>query len=217
MNLRSTCSLVALLVALCPAIAHAQDFSADVVYAEKPTASSTAKAPSPDATTAQHPPSRLYVSKDKMRLETRGFAGTVLLVNGEERTSVALFPMKKAYQPLISGPPQYFRVTDPDNACPDWQKAVTPKIACEKVGPETVGGRETVKYQNKNVSDEAPTSVWIDKSLKFVLRWEGSDTGAELHDIKEEQQSADLFTVPSSYKLLQPQKASTKGFSKKPK
>jgi hypothetical protein len=217
MNLRFTCPVVLALVALSPVITHAQDFSADVVYAEKPAASFTAKAPSADATTAQHPPSRLYVSKDKMRLETRGFTGTVLLVNGEERTTVALFPIKKAYQPLVSGPPQYFRVTDPDNACPDWQKAVTSKIACQKVGPETVGGRETVKYQNKNVSDGAPTAVWIDKNLKLVLKWEDSDTGAELHNIKEGQQSADLFTVPSTYKLLEPQKASPKGFSKKPK
>jgi hypothetical protein len=204
------------LVTLSPAIAYAQDFSADVVYAGKPAASSAAKAPSTDATTSPQPSSRLFVSNDKMRLETRGFTGTILLVNGEEHTTVALFPAHKAYQPLASRPSQYFRVSDPDNACPDWQK-MPQKIACEKIGPETVGGRETVKYQNKNVSAEAPSAVWVDKNLKFVVKWESPDTGAELHNIKEVQQAADLFAVPSSYKLLQPQKGSAKGFSKRPK
>jgi outer membrane lipoprotein-sorting protein len=212
MKLKATALAATALLGLIPAVCRAQDFSADVVYVASKT-----NAPSAGKNSPPRPPSKVYVSKDKMRLETRGFTGTILLVNGEEHSSVALLPGQKAYQPLLSGPSDYFRVADPDNACPEWQKASGQKVVCEKVGPEVVDGRETVKYQNKKVSADTSTAVWIDKSLKFVVKWESTDAGAELHDIKEAQQSADLFTVPSSYTLLKPQKASSKGFSKRPK
>ena len=209
MRLKATSLAATFLLGLIPATCHAQDFSADVVYldAAKPGASSTA--------TASHPSSRLYVSKDKLRLETRGFTGTILLVNGGEHTSFALFPAKKAYQPLPSGPSEYFRVENAEDACPDWQRASVQKIVCEKVGHEVVDGRQAVKYLNKGASDGAPAAVWIDLALKFVVKWEGTSTGAELRNIKEEEQAADLFAVPSSYELLKPRKAASKGFSQR--
>jgi hypothetical protein len=49
-------------------------------------------------------------------------------------------------------------------------------------------------------------SVWIDPSLKFVIKWEDTDVGAELHNIKEGPQSADLFAVRAGYDVLKPQK-----------
>jgi hypothetical protein len=137
------------------------------------------------------------------------------LVNRGEQTSVALFPARKAYQPLAAGPSQYFRVENAEDACPDWQKASDQKIVCEKVGQEVVDGRQTVKYHNKNSSSDATAAVWIDLTLKFVVKWEGADTGAELHNIQVAQQAADLFAVPSAYKLLKPQKGSSKGFSQR--
>jgi hypothetical protein len=40
----------------------------------------------------------------------------------------------------------------------------------------------------------------------FPIKWEGPNTGAELHNIKEGQQSADLFAIPQGYGALKPQK-----------
>jgi hypothetical protein len=157
--------------------------------------------------------SKLYVSKGNIRLETNGLTGAVLVVNKEEHTAVALYPGKKSYQPLGSGPSQYFRVENADDACADWQRTAEQKIVCERVGPEMVNGREAVKYQNTRALDTAPAAVWIDKALKFVIKWESADTSAELRNIKEEQQAADLFLVPSEYKMGTPQKTATKGFS----
>jgi hypothetical protein len=211
MKLKATSLAATFLLGLIPAVCRAQDFSADVVY----LATSKPDSPSPGASTQQS--SKLYVSKDKMRLETRGFTDTILLVNGGEHTAVALFPAKKAYQPLAGGPSEYFRVKNVDDACPDWQKAATQKIVCEKVGHEMVDGRQAVKYQNKEASDAAPAAVWIDSALKFVVKWQGAGTGAELHNIKEGQQAADLFTVPSDYKAVKPQKGTSKGFSPRPR
>jgi hypothetical protein len=211
MKLKVTSLAATFLLGLIPAVCPAQDFSADVVY----LATSKPDAPSTGTETSAHNSSKLYVSKDKMRLETRGLTGTILLVNGGEHTTVALFPAQKAYQPLAGGPSEYFRVEDAENACPNWQKATDQKIVCEKVGHEVVDGRQTVKYRNKGASDAATSAVWIDLALKYVVKWEGASTGAELRNINEAQQAADLFAVPSSYEGLKPQKGKTKGFAKR--
>jgi hypothetical protein len=214
MKVRAASLAAAVLLSLIPVACHAQDFSADVVYADtdKPSAPSTGAAKS------SHPPSKIYVSKDKMRLETRGFSGTILLVNWGEHSSFALFPARKEYQALPTGPAEYFAVQDAENACPEWQKAASQKLECEKVGHEVVAGRPTVKYENKRTSANTTlTAVWIDPALHFVVRWEDTDTGAELHDIKEGSQAADLFAVPSNYTILKPLKKSPKGPAPRPR
>ena len=201
MKLKAISVAAKVLLGLIPAVCQAQDFSADVVYGTtgKPAGRSSG------AANSLHQSSALYVSKDKVRLETRGFTGTILLVNAEEHTTVALFPAQRAYQPLAAGPSQYFRVGNAEDACPDWQKAADQKIVCEKVGHEAVDGRQTVKYLNKGASADATTAVWIDPTLNFVIKWESLETGAELRNIKEGQQSADLFVIPAGYGALKPQ------------
>jgi len=210
MKVMATTLLAALLLALIPPVVHAQDFAADVVY----IATTKPHAPSGGTATPPGHSSKLYVSQNKMRLETRGVTGTILLVNRDEHSAIALFPAQKAYQQLNSAPSEYFRVEDAENACPDWAKASDQKIVCEKVGHEGVDGRPTVKYQNKGAANDATNAVWIDAALKFVIKWESASTGAELRNITEAPQAADLFTVPSAYDVLRPQKPS-KGFSKR--
>ena len=210
MKVMATNLVAAVLLALIPAVVHAQDFAADVVY----IATAKPAAPGPGTTTPPGHSSKLYVSKNKMRLETRGVTGTILLVNGDEHSAIALFPAQKAYQQLSSTPSEYFRVDDAENACPDWEKVSSQKIVCEKVGPDVVNGRSAVKYQNKAAGNDGTNAVWIDKALKFVVKWEGASTGAELRNITEAPQAADLFTVPSAYDVIRPQKPS-KGFSKR--
>jgi hypothetical protein len=211
MKLRATNLAVTILLGLIPAACYAQEFSADVVYLaiSKPDAASTGTATSP------HGSSKVYISKDKIRLETNGPTGTILLADRTEHTAFALQPTKRAVQPLASGPSQYFRVENADDACHSWQSFAEQKLVCEKIGPEVVNGRETMKYQNKRASDTAPAAVWVDKALKFVIKWQAANIGAELHNIKEEQQAADLFAVPNDYKIPPPQKATSKGFSKR--
>ena len=210
MGTKAITLVAALVLALMSTTTQAQEFSANVVYFD-----TNVKAPADASAGAAHPTSKLYVSGDKIRLETNGITGIVLLTDRQEHTAVALQPGRKFFEPLASGPSQYFRVENPDDACPAWQSVADQKIVCEKVGPETVNGRETMKYQNKSVSETAITAVWIDKTLKFVIKWQSAGTGAELRNIKEEKLAADLFAVPSNYKLASPQKGSSKGFSRK--
>ena len=210
MGTKAITLVAALVLALMSTTTQAQEFSANVVYFD-----TNVKAPADASAGAAHPTSKLYVSGDKIRLETNGITGIVLLTDRQEHTAAALQPGRKFFELLASGPSQYFRVENPDDACPAWQSIADQKIVCEKVGPETVNGRETVKYQNKSVSETAITAVWIDKTLKFVIKWQSAGTGAELRNIKEEKLAADLFAVPSNYKLASPQKGSSKGFSRK--
>ena len=202
---------VILAMSLIPALGRAQDFSADVVYL---SAAGSAALPS-GTDGSNHNPTKLYVSNGNMRLETHGLIGTILLVNRDDESAYAVFPSRKEYEPLAGGLSEYFPVKDVENACPDWQKAAGQQISCDKVGYEVVGGRQTVKYKNKNASDFATSAVWIDSVLKFGIRWEGANTCAELRNVQEGQQAANLFTLPSGYSTVQPRKsANNKGFSK---
>jgi hypothetical protein len=207
MGIRAKTLIAVLFVSLISAIAQAQEFSADVVYLD----TNSPNAPANGTVSASHASSKLYVSKDRIRLETNGLTGAILLADRAEHTAVVLQPKKKAYQPLASGPSEYFRVENANDACPSWQVFAEQKIVCEKVGPEVINGRETVKYQSKGTL-EAARAVWIDKALKFVIKWQVAGNAAELRNIKEERQAADLFALPSDYKLLAPQKATSKGF-----
>jgi hypothetical protein len=209
MKLKAACVVVTLLMGLVPAVCPARDFSADVTY----LLTSKPEVTSGGADTSAHNPSKLYVSSGKIRLETRGLAGAILLVNEGEQTAFALFPAKKEYQALVGGLSEYFSVTDAENACPDWQRAAVQSINCEKVGHEVVNGRQTVKYQNKGAPDIAAVAVWIDPDLKFVVKWESAATCVELHNIQEAQQAADLFALPSDYELPKPRKGTNKGLS----
>ncbi len=191
----------AILVMLISTISHGQEFSADVVYLD-----------AHGNVSPSHPASKLYVSKDKFRLETNGFTGSVLLVDRADQSNYVLQPKKKFVQALASGPSEYFRVENPDEACASWQKAADQRVVCEKVDNEVVNGREAVKYVNKSASESTTAAVWIDKTLKFVIKWQAADMAAELRNIKEEKQPEALFIVPSDYKAPSPQK-STKGFS----
>jgi hypothetical protein len=204
-------SALALFLVVASILSRGQDFSADVVYLAGNNAASNASSPE----TRRTP--KLYVSKGDVRLETNGFTGTVLLVNREEHTAFALYPGKRSFQPLSSGPSEYFRVANVDNACPDWETASEQKVVCEKVGAETVDGREAVKYQNKAASEMAASTVWVDRALKFVIKWEGGGTVAELENIKEGPQAAELFSVPQDYKIATPQKSASKSFSRRPR
>ena len=189
------------LLGLIAAVCHGQDFSADVTYDSAPTLDASSRPALPPTS------SKLYLSKDKMRLESQGLSDTIMLVDFANHTATILFPSQKAYQDLAAGPEQYFRVTDAEDACPDWQKAVGKPMTCSKVGNEVVDGRQAVKYEGKGASATgSSTFLWIDPALKFVTKWQDADGGAELHNIKEGPQPADLFAVPPRYDVLKPRK-----------
>ena len=175
--------------------AYAQEFSADVVYAN---------ASSPSDKAVPKPQGKIFVSKHKMHLESRGMMNMAMLVDADTHKTYAIYPTQKAYSKLGSPPPQYFWAGDPENACSDWQQAIGHEIKCEKVGPDTVDGRSAVKYKSVGAEGSAPDYVWIDTKLKFVIKWDEERAIAELHNVKEGPQDAKLFEIPAGYDVLQP-------------
>jgi hypothetical protein len=203
MKYSATNTLAAVLLVLMTVVCQAQDFSADVVYKSAPA---TRESSSGADATALSPTARIFVSKTNMRLESRGMTDVVMLVNAVDRASVVLYPGQKTYQKIGSSPSQYFRSTDVENACADWQKAADKQLKCEKVGEEMVGGRKTIKYKN-SLADGSVEYVWIDTNLSYVIKWDMGDAAAELQNIKEVPQSADLFEIPKNYDVTLPRRS----------
>jgi hypothetical protein len=191
--------LAATALLVCAAsIGQAQQFSADVVY------KTSAAAPAhPGGTAATAPETRIFVSKSKLRLESRGMINMVMLVDTADHSSYVLYPDQKAYQELGSRPSQYFAAADSAKACADWQTASGRQLKCEKVGAEAVDGRSAIKYRSI-AADGGFEYAWIDSKLNYVIKWDLGQTGAELHNIKEAAQSAQLFEIPQSYDVRKP-------------
>jgi hypothetical protein len=156
------------------------------------------------------PQGKIYMAKDKLRMEThRGGPGGVLIVNLATQTSAVLMPQQKMYMemPYGQGPQRqafpFFRTGDVSNACGDWQKLATNRgTTCRKVGSETVNGRSTVKYEGMQ-ADGSTTYVWLDPNLRFPVKWQNKNDAGELRNINVGSQPASLFEIPAGYQKMQ--------------
>jgi hypothetical protein len=178
------------------AVLAQQDFSADLVNNSDKTASGSTK---------------IYASKDKMRIEGQGQAGHTgtLIMNFAAQTTDILMPERKMYieSTMGQGPGaqssfSLFRAADAENACDEWQKwqkmANKSGGTCHKMGSEVVNGRSTVKYQGTSAEGDV-SYVWIDPKLRFPVKWQGKNSGGEMRNIQEGAQPASLFVVPADY------------------
>ena len=180
----------------CSSLMAQQDFSAEIVDHQHG---------------ADSTPAKVYVTKDRMRIEGMGQSGhngTVIL-NFSTRTTTVLIPERQMYMEMQSGQGPtaqrswaYFRALDVEDACPEWRKmSAKPNAECHKVGSETVNGRSTVKYEGKSSSGEV-NDVWLDSKIAIPIKWQGKEGGGELQNIKEGPQSAGLFEIPAGYQKM---------------
>ena len=168
----------------------AQEFSAELVR-QKPAGAAKSK---------------IYVGKSKIRLEAEGQArANYVILNLAQRQSSMVLPDNKTY--IISPPGQipssipFFMIDDPENACAAWEKSVQKPKTCNRVGDDTVNGRTTVKYTGTSNTGDIGTA-WVDRKLRFVIKWEGEKGAAELQNIQEGPQAASLFEIPSDYEKM---------------
>ena len=99
-----------------------------------------------------------------------------------------------------------FHPKDPENACGAWEKIVNKPGTCTKVGDETINGRMAVRY--KGVARNGDTgSVWVDRKLSFVIKWDGKAAASELPNIQEGPQSAAMFDIAKGYEKMDSQAA----------
>jgi hypothetical protein len=175
-----------------------EDFSADIVNTK-------------DGGNQSH--AKIYVTKDKWRIEglQQGRMNGAVITNLSTRTSDILMPDRKMYMefPQGQGPMgqqlwSMYHARDIDDACADWLKLSSNQGGtCQKVGSDTVNGRNTVKYIGTNAKGETGT-MWLDKKISFPIKWEGQKGGSgELQNIKEGSQPSSLFEIPSDYQKFQ--------------
>ena len=187
----------AVLLSLLTLSAFAQEFSADFVSIGKDRSHSG--------------PSKIFVGKDKMRIETNEggeFGMGAMIMDFADNKNIILIPGRKMYmesmpQMKMQEKNMWFRPLDPNNACPQYISLVkkhnpNENVTCRKVGVDTVNGRATIKYAG--TSNNGSGFVWIDPKLRFVVKWlNDKGDGTELDNIKEGSQDASLFEVPSDY------------------
>jgi hypothetical protein len=59
--------------------------------------------------------------------------------------------------------------------------------------------------------------AWVDRSLLFVVKWEGQKTAAEFQNIQEGPQAAALFLPPPGYDKVDLAQAKADSKNNKPK
>lgn len=185
------------LLPLLSASLFAQEFSADFVNTSKDHRSNSG-------------PSRIYVGKDKMRIETqdRGQMGPgAAIMDFPNAKTIILLPQQKMYMESMPHMMQehrmWFRPDNADNACPQYESMIkkanpNDNVTCRKIGPDVVNGRPAIKYAG--TSKNGSGYVWVDRQLRFVTKWQ-DDKGnsGELQNIKVGAQDASLFQIPSDY------------------
>ena len=178
-------------------IALAQEFSADVVSQKSDNAGMK----------------KVYAAKDKVRFELQGanpqMGPSAILFDDAKHKYTVILTERRMYmdapvtvvKPILT---HFWRVDDPNDACPEWKKtaeeAGTYKNwgSCTKIGSDTLNGRSTVKYEG--VSDKGEKShIWVDSKLRCVVKTDEGAGGFELRNIQEGSQPASLFEIPSGY------------------
>jgi hypothetical protein len=171
--------------------AFAQQFSADMISSGG----------------GSHAPSKLYVANGKIRMEPAGGKGSII-IDSAAGTAVVLVPAQKLVidAKQMGASSRFMAPLDPDNPCPQWEKIAHDADpseggawTCKRIGPETVNGRATVKFEATSPKGEQDFG-WIDRRLKFVVKSQSAKgEGMELQNIQEGAQPASLFEIPADY------------------
>jgi hypothetical protein len=195
MSPRKVRMLLILAVVFFTSFTHAQ-FSAEILELQKPDT----------------PTQKLYFANNKMRIEWPdhdGKKGTVLIADFATQTVTFLIVERHTYTEMpMSARSQvrygFFLASDVENACHDWQEiAHGQKGSCHKLGIGMVNGRKTVEYEGTNLRGEVG-QFWLDRALRFPVKWQSEVSSGELRNIQEGAQPASLFDVPPGFGRTDP-------------
>jgi hypothetical protein len=197
---RKSVSPVVIVVAslFLPVVLHAQELTADVVIHEA------------NGTEAR---GKLYRGKDAVRLEPpeegRGAVnGVVVIYDLPRQATYFLNPAMKTYverRGSATGGPVSLFVPQKDNPC-----ALLPRVSkdasCQKIGAESVNGREAEKWQatQKRGGRTITECAWADSEWHIAIKWTTSDQSTgQLENIRVGAQPANLFALPSDYRKME--------------
>jgi hypothetical protein len=178
----------------------AQGFSADLLVAQGGAASV--------------PAGRLFVLGDKVRIETPELADGFFLIDGAKPAAYFVRPATRIYMDARQSTrlTSLFVPVDPDDPCRQWQAmarlaggADNGDWRCERLGEETIGGRDAVAYRAFS-AERARFTGWIDRLRRFPLRIkteEGAIFAAE--NIRDDAQPAPPPEIPSGFRKFDPE------------
>jgi hypothetical protein len=183
-------------------LAPAQQFSADIVQGDAGSATLRITG-------------KLNVSNGKVRIETSDVPAGFFIVRGDADAAYFVRPAQRTFMDARQSSQliQVFVAVDPDDPCPQWQAMA--KIAgaadhgakwqCERIGPDVLDGRSTIKYRRISPQNQSYLS-WIDPRLNFPVRVQ-IEGGAvfDLMNISEAPQPEGLFEVPVGHRKFDPQ------------
>jgi hypothetical protein len=158
---------------------------------------------------------RLYVTRDKVRIETPEAATGFFLVDAQSTEALFVRPAQHVFMDArrFTRLTQLFLPVDPNNPCQRWQTAAKNAAApgtdndwrCERVS-----AGHTVGYIVGSTPENS-TQRWIDPELSFPVKVRTAEgTTLELQHIKKEPQPAALFAVPAAYQKSDPQALSNR-------
>jgi hypothetical protein len=158
---------------------------------------------------------KLYVSHDKVRIETFEFPGGFFLVLADANSAHFVRPTQKTLMDAMQSSQlsQMFIIVDPEDPCTRWQAmaqvagvaAEGTKWRCERLNDEIINGRRAAKFRGASPKNRE-YFAWIDPELRFPVRLQDEDEAiVDLANIHEAPQAESLFVVPTDYLKFDPQ------------
>jgi hypothetical protein len=182
--------------------AQAQQFSADLVAVQGDGAAVT-------------PAGKLRVLDEKVRIETPELADGFFLIDGAKPAAYFVRPAAQVFMDArqSSRLTRIFVQVDPENPCRQWQAMAQLAEAadqgdwrCERLGEETVGGRNVTKYRAVSASGHVLFG-WIDVVRKFPLQIRTEDgVIITAENVRDESQPARLFEISPGLRKFDPRK-----------
>jgi hypothetical protein len=161
---------------------------------------------------------KIFVRGDQMRVEVFDKKSKILsihLLDSHKNTTLRMIPEQHVYveDPGVGEMVLALHVNHPDNACLDGEEKArelakkNPQVnqkpvTCRKIGPESINGRDTVKYEATytNYKGQPVKGVsWVDRKIGFFIRMEGAGITTEITNIQETSQASSLFELPAGY------------------
>ncbi|MDI6755354.1 MAG: hypothetical protein QME78_13285 [Thermodesulfobacteriota bacterium] len=137
--------------------------------------------------------SKIYMKKNKIRLETKG-EEAYSIVRTDKNVAWMVFPKDKAYMEMIPQGPQV------------QGEKLKGEVSRKYLGSETIDGRPTKKYEvilkDADISDKA--YQWMATDLNYPIKISAVDGSwsTEYKNIKVGAQPDSLFELPAGYEKM---------------
>lgn len=151
---------------------------------------------------------KMYVSRPLLRMDMQqpGHPLIILLVNTATKTTDMLYPEQHKYMEIKANPKNPMEHGNGvateiaalrSNPCAEGKDAT-----CKNIGTEQVNGRTCEHWQIIDNKGKVIGDVWLDKSLRIGIKSVSERGTRQLTNIKEGEQPASLFKIPTGYRKM---------------